>query len=106
MGSKIIKRADTLATGIIMGIIAPSLLFIFVYYDEFRVLLKLSETLNRFDYLSKMLPPIIKVCLFSNAVVFLSFYWLQMNKSAKGVLLFSAIALLLLVSYTYIPRII
>ncbi|MCG8701193.1 MAG: hypothetical protein MI922_24275 [Bacteroidales bacterium] len=107
MGSISKKKLDTVATGIIIGFVAPLIVFLISYNEKVQVLIKIDQVLGNselnFNYLSRILPSIIKVCLFSNALVFFIFFWLHMNKSAKGILIFSAIALVLLVAFRYLP---
>ncbi len=78
-----VKRINTLATGIITGIIIPFIFYLIVFYSKFHNLR--LPGFHREIYLGRLLPLIISRCILPNLVLFFIFNMLNWHKATKGV---------------------
>lgn len=104
MGFRIKDKLNTVFIGFATAILFPYVFFLMVYRTEYRILSQLQGQLLE-GLLKSFIPSMIKSCLFANALLFFIFIWLNMNNAAKGVLIFSALAVVGLFGYSYIPKI-
>ena len=105
MGYQIKKKADNLVVGIVVGIIVPTIIYFLSYHQEVKAFIRLSETVKGINIGLPMFMKVAKLCLISDAAVFFLFYWLKLDKAAKGVLIFAAVSAAILLGYTLYPYI-
>ena len=104
MEHKIKKKIDTLVVGIIVGIIVPTIIYFLSYHQEVMAFIRLSQTVSGINAGLPMFMKVAKLCLISDAAVFFLFYWLKLDKAAKGVLVFAGISVAILLGYTLYPH--
>jgi hypothetical protein len=81
--SKLLKF-NTLAAGIIAGIILPVIVYFLLYFSKLQ---DVSETIfSHHQVISNIIPVIISHCILPNLLLFLAFNGLNMLQAAKGVL--------------------
>jgi hypothetical protein len=78
-----VKHINTLAFGIIAGIIVPGIFYFIFFYSKLHNFS--LEYFQREIYLGKLLPLIISRCILPNLVLFFIFNWLNWHKATKGV---------------------
>ncbi len=84
MEKKILKKADTIALGIISGIIVPVLVYFLLYFAKIQ---SVHTTLFSNNLLiGNIIPIIISHCILPNLVLFFIFNALNWMQSAKGIL--------------------
>lgn len=105
MGYSIKKKLDSLWFGILLGIIVPTIVYFLSYHQQLKAFIRISETVNNLHVGLPMFMKIAKICLISDAAVFFLFYWLKLDKAAKGVLVFAGISVVILLGYTLYPHI-
>ena len=94
-----IKKLDSIAAGIIVGIIVPAVFYYFFVYPK----MKQYEFLGKLymDMVVSMLPMFLSRCVFPNAVLFFILLWTDMANAAKGVLIITGFvtAVLLFINF-------
>ena len=77
-------RFNKLLTGILAGVVLPSVIFFLFYYTRFANL-KFIEFPKRM-LMGSLLPVVISWCVLPNLLLFFVFNWLDWMNAAKGVL--------------------
>jgi hypothetical protein len=84
MDKTIFKRADTLATGIISGILIPVIIYFALYFVKVQ---SVHTTLfSNHLLIGNIIPIIISHCVLPNLVLFFIFNGLNWMQAAKGIL--------------------
>jgi len=79
-----IKRFDTLATGIISGIILPVVVYFLLYFSKIQ---DVQFTLfSNHLVIGNIIPVIISHCVLPNLVLFFIYIGINWMQSAKGIL--------------------
>jgi hypothetical protein len=79
-----IKRFDTLATGIISGLLLPVIVYFIMYYSELE---EVRYTIfSHHLVIGNIIPIIISHCVLPNLLLFFVFNGLSWIQSAKGIL--------------------
>ena len=96
-----IKKIDTVAAGIIIGIILPIVfyyLFVLPEMKQYRFLGNLYMQM-----VVKMLPMFLSRCIFPNALLFFILLWTNKSNAAKGMLIITgmATAILMIINFAF-----
>ena len=94
-----LRKFDTLLSGLILGVIMPFLLYYFFIMPKMNHYAFIGPLYGQF--LLKMLPIFLSRCIFPNALLFFLLLWLNQTNAAKGVLISTAFltAILLIVNF-------
>ncbi len=79
-----LKKLDTLATGIISGIVLPVIVYFILYYAKIQ-----DVRFTLFSHhlvIANIIPLIISHCILPNLLLFLAFNGLNWMQASKGVL--------------------
>ena len=106
MGNKIKKHFDNILVGVVAGIIVPTLIYFLSYHQQVMAFIRISETVKSLNVGLPMFMKAYKICLISDAAVFFFFYWLKLDKAARGVLIFAGAAVVILLGYTLYPKLV
>ena len=91
------KKLDNIWFGVVLGICAPIITLIIVYFSSFD-----DYTIKQFfHFLTTMhiLTKLLSLCALSNLGVFFVFIWLNLMKGARGVLLSTMLVALIICSF-------
>jgi len=97
-----LKKYDTLATGIIAGIILPVVVYFIMYYSKIQDIRFTLFSQNML--IGNIIPVILSHCVLPNLLLFLAFNGLDWLRSAKGVLATTVVLTLVLFSIKLIFR--
>ncbi len=94
-----IQKFNTLITGLIIGVVLPSLLYYFFVLPTMRHYTFLGTLYGQL--VIKMLPVFLSRCIFPNALLFFLLLWGNQVNVAKGVLISTVVmtAVLLVINY-------
>jgi hypothetical protein len=79
-----LKKFDTLATGIILGLVLPVIVYFILYYAQIQ-----EAHFTIFSHhlvIANIIPVIISHCILPNLLLFLAFNGLDWMQASKGVL--------------------
>jgi hypothetical protein len=79
-----LKKFDTLATGIILGIVLPVIVYFILYYSEIQDVR--FVIFSHHLVIANIIPVIISHCILPNLLLFLAFNGLDWMQASKGVL--------------------
>jgi hypothetical protein len=96
-----IKKFDTIVTGIIIGIIVPVIFYYFFVMPGIKQYRFLGDLY--LQMVVKMLPMFLSRCIFPNALLFFILLWTNKANAAKGVLIITAIltAILMIINFVF-----
>jgi hypothetical protein len=96
-----IKKIDTVAAGIIIGIIVPMIFYYFFVMPDMKKYRFLGELYMQM--VVKMLPLFLSRCIFPNALLFFMLLWTNKPNAAKGMLIITAIAtsILMIINFVF-----
>ena len=78
------KKFDTLATGIISGIVLPVIVYFILYYSKIQDVR--FAIFSHHLVIANIIPVIISHCILPNLLLFLAFNGLNWMQASKGVL--------------------
>jgi hypothetical protein len=94
-----LQKFNTVLTGIIIGVILPSVLYYFFVIPTMHHYVFIGHLYG--EFVLKLLPVFLSRCIFPNALLFFLLLWADQEKVAKGILISSAVmtAVLLFVNF-------
>jgi hypothetical protein len=96
-----IKKIDTLAVGMLIGIIVPAIFYYFFVMPGFKQYKFLGDLYMQM--VVKMLPIFLSRCIFPNALLFFLLLWTNKANAAKGLLIVTGIAtaILMIINFAF-----
>jgi len=79
-----LSKFNTLATGIVCGLIVPVIVYFLLYFTKIQDVQ--STLFSHHQMISTIIPVIISHCILPNLLVFLAFNGLNWMQASKGVL--------------------